>query len=324
MSQLQSDGDRVDVAAEADPPIPPQPEERPVASAPAAPVSSPDRNPIPDRAAPRLAGENRYLELIKRCLTRFGFDDNLTEVAPVPQLRKRVWERLQPVLQRHDWVVLRRVPFRPDLRQEGLDRPRTAETMIGLRRLDNIQYCIETAVAQGVPGDLIECGVWRGGAAIFMRAVLAALGDTERIVWVADSFQGLPKPNPNNEADRGDKHWTQTGLAVSVEEVKRNFSRYGLLDQQVRFLPGWFSDTLSGAPIERLAVLRADGDMYGSTMDVLNALYPKVVVGGFVIIDDYGAVPGCKAAVDDYRSEHGITEPIERIDWTGVFWQRQR
>jgi O-methyltransferase len=295
-----------------------------VAPAQAAPVSAREGNAKADKPAPRVPGENPYLELIKRCLTRYGFDDDLTEVSPIPDWRKRVWERLQPILQRHDWVVLRRVPFRPELREEGLDWPRTAETMIGLRRLDNIQHCIETAVAQGVAGDVIECGVWRGGAAIFMRAVLAALGDTERIVWVADSFQGLPKPDPKHEADRGDTHWTHTFLAVSVDEVKRNFSRYGLLDQQVRFLPGWFSDTLPGAPIGPLAVLRADGDMYGSTIEILNALYPKLSVGGFAIMDDYGAVPGCKAAVEDYRSEHGISEPIEKIDWTGAFWRRQR
>jgi O-methyltransferase len=179
-------------------------------------------------------------------------------------------------------------------------------------------------VADGIPGDLLEAGVWRGGAAIFMRAAVAALGDQDRLVWVADSFEGLPKPDPRYDADRGDKHWTQDALAVSLEEVKRNFARYGLLDQQVRFLKGWFKDTLATAPIERLAVLRADGDMYGSTIDILNALYPKLSVGGFAIIDDYGAVPGCKAATDDYRSEHGITEPMEQIDWTGAFWRRQR
>ncbi|MDP9074932.1 MAG: TylF/MycF family methyltransferase [Actinomycetota bacterium] len=294
MSQLQSDGDLAAEAAEAGP------------------------------SGVRKAPEALYLDLIKRCLTRYGFDDDLTPVAPIPAWRKRAWDKAVRVLDRHDWVMMRRVQFRPELREEGLDWPRTAETMVGLRRLDNLQHCIESALASGVAGDVIECGVWRGGASIFMRAVLAAHGDTERTVWVADSFQGLPKPDPGNVADRGDQHWTQSFLAVSLAEVKRNFSRYALLDQQVRFLKGWFSDTLPGAPIERLAVLRVDGDMYGSTMDVLDALYPKVSVGGFVIIDDFGAVPGCRAAVEDYRSEHGITEPIERIDWAGVFWQRQR
>lgn len=287
---------------------------------------SPRADGLAEQQAPTavLAPAGLYLDLMKRCLTRYGFDDNLTPVAPIPPWRKRLWPYVERALDSHDWVVRRRVPFRPELREEGLDWPDRAETMIGLRRLDNLQHCIEQVVAHGVPGDLLEAGVWRGGAGIFMRAALAALCETDRLVWLADSFRGLPKPDPRHEADRGDKHWEQDALAVSLEEVKRNFSRYGLLDQQVRFLPGWFNETLPAAPVERLAVLRADGDMYGSTIDILNALYPKLSVGGFAIIDDYGAVPACKAAVEDYRSEHGITEPIERIDWTGAFWQRQR
>jgi hypothetical protein len=100
--------------------------------------------------------------------------------------------------------------------------------------------------------------------------------------------------------------------------------RPGLLDEQVRFLPGWFSDTLPTAPIERLAVLRLDGDMYGSTMEALEALYPKLSVGGYVIVDDYGAVPQCKEAVTDFRAAHQIIDPMETVDWTGVYWQRGR
>jgi O-methyltransferase len=265
-----------------------------------------------------------YLDLLKRCLTRYGLEEDLTAVAPLPEWRKRLWPHVERMLASHDWVVFRRASFRPELRDEGLDWPRNAETMIGMRRLDNLQDCIERVVADGVPGDVAEAGVWRGGASIFMRAALAALGERDRVVWVADSFQGLPRPDPKYSADKDDLHWTQATLAVSLDQVKANFDRYHMLDEQVRFLPGWFSDTLPQAPIEQLAVLRADGDMYGSTMDILNPLYPKVAVGGFAIIDDYGAIPACKQAVDDYRREHGITEPIERVDWTGVYWRRER
>ncbi len=210
-------------------------------------------------------------------------------------------------------------------RAEGRDWPLEAETMVGWRRLDHLQQCITDVLQRRVPGDLIETGVWRGGTAIFMRGVLKAYGDTTRVVWAADSFQGLPEPDPRRyPADAGDRHWTAPELAVPLEVVQANFDRYGLLDAQVRFLVGWFSDTLPTAPIERLAVLRLDGDMYGSTMDGLRYLYPKVSVGGYVIVDDYGAVPGCRAAVDDFRAEHGITEELEWIDWTGVFWRRCR
>lgn len=289
------------------------------------PVPLPYYDPLalPREPAADLSAADLYLDLMKRCLTRYGFDDGLVPVDPWPGWRSRLWPAVQRVLDRKNWEIFRRAQYNPEYREDGRDWPQRAETMIGLRRLNNLQHCIEQVVADKVPGDLLEAGVWRGGAAIFMRAALAAYGDTDRLVWVADSFQGLPKPDAKNDPDHGDRHWTRTELAVSLETVKRNFSRYNLLDQQVRFLKGWFSDTLAGAPIEQLAVLRADGDMYGSTMDILNALYPKLSVGGFAIIDDYGAVPACRAATEDYRSEHGITEPMERIDWTGVFWQRQ-
>jgi hypothetical protein len=195
--------------------------------------------------------------------------------------------------------------------------------MIGLKRLDNLEFCIEQVITNGVPGDFIETGVWRGGATIFMRAVLKAYGVTDRCVWVADSFEGLPPPDARKyPPDAGDRLHEATALAVSLEQVKANFDRYGLLDDQVRFLKGWFRDTLPAAPIERLAVLRLDGDMYQSSMDALVNLYPKVSQGGYVIVDDYGAIPACRQAVNDYRAANGITEEIRDIDWTGIFWQK--
>jgi O-methyltransferase len=193
--------------------------------------------------------------------------------------------------------------------------------MIGRKRLDNLRACVESALDDNIPGDLIEAGVWRGGAAIFMRAVLKSRGVSDRDVWVADSFEGLPAPDARYPADQGDIHSTLKTLAVSIEDVRRNFENYGLLDDRVRFLKGWFVDTLPKAPIQRLAVMRLDGDMYGSTMDSLDALYPKLSVGGFVIIDDYN-LPGARQATDDYRARHGILEPIQQIDWTGVFWKK--
>jgi O-methyltransferase len=113
-------------------------------------------------------------------------------------------------------------------------------------------------------------------------------------------------------------------LAVSVDEVKANFQRYGLLDDQVRFLVGWFRDTLPTAPIERLAIARLDGDMYESTIQALDALYPKLSVGGYLIVDDYGAIASCKQAIDDFRAAHQIDDKIHEVDWTGIYWQRRR
>ncbi|MDQ6782827.1 MAG: TylF/MycF family methyltransferase [Actinomycetota bacterium] len=266
---------------------------------------------------------DRYLDLLRRCLTRYGLGDDFAPIVPSSPPRRRAWQVISRMLSRRRIVVLRTTPEPDEVRARGGDWPIHAETMVGLQRLDNLQACIDQVIRDDVGGDLAETGVWRGGTAILMRAVLAARGEQDRTVWVADSFQGLPRPKAVHPADGSDQHWTYPYLAVSLSEVQANFERYGLLDNRVRFLPGWFCDTLPVAPIERLAVLRVDGDMYGSTMDVLTALYPKVERGGFIIIDDYGAIQGCKLAVDEYRAANGITEVIRTIDWTGVYWRRE-
>lgn len=212
--------------------------------------------------------------------------------------------------------------FSPERRYEGRDWPERAVTMIGRRRLDDLHRCVEDVLVRGVPGDLIETGVWRGGAVILMRAVLDAWGVTDRVVWAADSFAGPPKPSKRCAADAGNDFSGYSQLAVSLDEVRANFDAYGLLDAQVRFLEGWFRNSLPRAPIERLALIRLDGDLYESTMDALEALYPKLSVGGYVIVDDYGAIEACRQAVHDYREAHRITDEIHEIDWTGVYWTR--
>ncbi len=262
-----------------------------------------------------------YLELMKKCLTNTIYGDSeLTPVSPSSYRRRMVTRILG-----HSGITLaRRILYSHEKREQGLDWPPYAHTMIGLKRLDNIQYCVEQLLKDKVPGDLIEAGVWRGGATIFMRAILKAYGVQDRIVWVADSFEGLPIPNPTKyPEDRGDLHYTEARLAVSVETVKGNFARYDLLDNQVRFLKGWFSDTLPHADIEQLALIRLDGDMYESTMDAINSLYPKLGIGGYVIVDDWGAVVACRRAIEDYRLKYRITEAIRSIDGTGVYWKRE-
>lgn len=208
-------------------------------------------------------------------------------------------------------------------RHDGHDFGGRGMTMIGQLRLDNLQRLGEDVIERGTPGDFIEAGAWRGGATIFMRAILKAHGARDRKVWVADSFEGLPPPDPAKfPADAGSKFHELDFLAVSVDNVKRNFERYDLLDDQVRFLKGWFKDTLPDAPIEKLAILRIDADMYQSTTEALQYLYPKLSPGGWVIVDDYGCIPQCAKAVEDYRREQGIPGAVEKIDWCGVFWQK--
>jgi O-methyltransferase len=221
-----------------------------------------------------------------------------------------------------DWLY---DDFDEAVRAEGLDWPTRAHTMVGLKRLANVRACVESVLADGIPGDLIETGVWRGGTTIFMRANLKAHNVTDRVVWVADSFAGLPPPDPARyPRDEGDRLHTFPQLAVTLERVRDNFRRYDLLDEQVRFLEGWFRDTLPVAPIKRLAALRLDGDLYESTVQALEALYDRLSVGGYVIVDDYGNIAACRQAVHDFRLARAIKDPIRPIDWGGVYWRRSQ
>jgi len=271
-----------------------------------------------------------YLDLLKRTLTGALQEDNDSILGGVrtagsPVLRKRFADAVGRLVQRFGFELAYKRPYDPELRAAGRDWPARADSMIGLRRMDNIQYCVETVIRDDIPGDLIETGVWRGGATIFMRGVLEAHGETGRKVWVADSFEGLPPPDPARyPADAGDTFHRQGGLAVGADQVKHNFERYGLLDDQVQFLVGWFKDTLPTAPIDRLAVLRLDGDLYESTWQAIEALYPKLSPGGFCIVDDYGTlVDQCQRAIHDYRDAHGITEEVIDIDGYGAYWRKE-
>jgi O-methyltransferase len=207
-------------------------------------------------------------------------------------------------------------------RAEGKDWPVYAQTMVGQMRLRNVRECVETVLADGIGGDLIEAGCWRGGVAILMRGILRAYGVDDRAVWAADSFAGLPEPDERRyPADTGDQGHALEELAVDIDEVRNNFRRYDLFDDQVKLLPGWFNETLPTIRDRRWAVVRLDGDLYESTMDGLVNLYPRLSIGGYLIIDDYG-FDNCRAAVEDYRREHGITDEVQRVDWTGAFWRR--
>ena len=196
--------------------------------------------------------------------------------------------------------------------------------MIGLFRLANLERCAERVIAEGVPGDFLEAGVCKGGAAIFLRALQVAHGAAERRTWVVDSFEGVPPSDAPTDAGY-DIHLEESRLpwlACSESAVREHFQRYGLLDSNVRFLPGWLADTLPSAPTGPLAILRIDVDLYSSTADCLDLLYDRVSPGGFVIVDDYGYLPCCRDAVDDFRRRRGVEEPISWVDGSGVYWRK--
>ena len=213
--------------------------------------------------------------------------------------------------------------YDPEVRTIGRDWPATACSMIGTVRMINLQRLVCDVIENDVPGDAIETGVWRGGACILMKSIFNIYGCYDRKVWVADSFKGLPEPNADEyERDVDDIHHTFEPLRVSKEQVADNFRKFGVLDENVKFLEGWFKDTLHKAPIDKLAILRLDGDMQESTTQALDALYHKVSKGGYVIIDDYGLDP-CRKSVDSFRDKHGISSPLFEVDAACVYWQVQ-
>lgn len=292
--------------------------------------SSPPPNLVQQQCRPASTGativlcmledtdEDLYLDLLERVLTRSGFPSYA--MVRGDGWSEKLYAPVCNMLARANLQLVRRVD--PQLREFGRDVPVDAETMVGHRRLRDLRLCIKTVVDDSVPGDLLEAGVWRGGVCIFMRGVLKALNCTDRTIWVADSFAGMPPTDKRvHPADAADKIGQWRPAAVGMDEVRTNFHRYGLLDDQVRFLKGWFKDTLPHAPIDKLAVLRLDADLYSSTTDILTALYDRVSVGGYIVVDDY-SIATCRAAIDDFREQRGITDQVVDIDGAAARWRR--
>jgi O-methyltransferase len=267
-----------------------------------------------------------YLDLLKKVLIDYDKIDSM-EIHPLsivnPNWKTFFLYPLDKLLRKRNFSINKLKYVSKEERIEGLDWPAHAKTMIGFKRLTNIENCIRTIKQDGIKGDLIETGVWRGGAVIFMKAVLNELEISDKKVWVADSFQGVPEPKKKFAIDKLSNLHKQRILKVSKEEVENNFRQYELLDDQVKFIEGWFDETLPKASIEKLSLLRLDGDLYESTIIALESLYPKLAIGGFIIIDDFNAFQFCKKAVLDYRLANDINETMIEIDKEAIFWRKE-
>jgi O-methyltransferase len=292
---------------------PPAPAPPPDGAAPGARATRELRAPAPRPQAEAL--RRSYLELLKLCLC---------------DLATRGTALVEGLADGH--VVSRELTAEQlPARAEGRDWPLRGLTMTGLRRLDDLQSCVEANVGESIPGDLIEAGTWRGGASILMRATLDSLGAEDRTVFVADSFQGFPRADPEPARDDSAPGYATSlepylavfdFLAVPLEEVRENFARFGC-ERGTEFVPGFVQDTLPELPERDWSLIRLDTDAYDSTLLALRHLYPRLAVGGFLIVDDYGALEECRAAVTDFRAEHGIEEPLEVVDWACVRWRRR-
>jgi len=207
-------------------------------------------------------------------------------------------------------------------RQKGGDWTYLGDTMTGWKRIDNVHALLQDVMEHNIPGDYIETGVWRGGSSMFARAVMLAYGQPHRKSYVCDSFSGLPPQG--RPLHKGDKGWDNTPyLEVHQDIVVDGFDKYSLLDENVIFVKGFFNDTMPHVRplVESVSVMRLDGDMYESTVDVLYHLYDKLSVGGYVIMDDWFGFPS-KQACEDFFAVHKISPQIVRIDDLSAYWQK--
>jgi hypothetical protein len=269
-----------------------------------------------------VTAADRYLDLVVRVLLRTATADEGAPLDALPgsraaellaELREEVGEPL---------TVRTTAPLDPEARDEGRLWRVPGETMLGRARLEHLAACVERVVADGVPGDVVDCGVWRGGSAIMLLAALHVHGDGSRAVWLADTFAGDPDPDPGTFPDDAAAVGSPRRAGVPRKEVEAAFARLGLDTARLRFVEGAFRDTLPVAPVGQVALLHLDAPLYEATFVALESLYPKVVPGGFVVVDDYGSNETCRRAVDEFRADHGVAEPLARVDWTAVAWRR--
>jgi hypothetical protein len=181
-------------------------------------------------------------------------------------------------------------------------------------QFDLLERLILLLDAEGVPGALMEAGVWRGGAVAFMAAMNEVLMLRREII-AADSFQGIPK-SERIEGDPVDL-W-QDRWAAGLQDVRGSIARYGIDTAGIRFVEGFFKDSLPQLQVDAIALLRLDADSYESTMHILENLYSKVSAGGVILVDDCH-LPGCVAALLEFRKSRAITSPMHEAG-KNVYW----
>ena len=219
---------------------------------------------------------------------------------------------------------------------DGNDWPKSPHclSMLGQRRLDNYAIAVMTAVYDRIPGHIIETGVWRGGASMFAAKTIEVLGNVDRRkVFFCDSFKGIPKVEGKAVSKQDKTAWKYQILNDNdVGRVRSRVQSFRVDTSNVAYVEGYFNESIPALiknnPELTFSVIRLDGDTYFSTMDAIKELYPRLNKGGFIIIDDYIDWIGCKRAIDDYRREHAITEPITMVPHKigekarGVYWRK--
>jgi O-methyltransferase len=236
--------------------------------------------------------------LIRRVLGQFGFD-----------ISREDSRLLEPEFQR---ILAKCRPF----------------TMASRERLYAVFQAVQYISRNKIPGDIVECGVWRGGASMVAALALIAENDTSRRLWLYDTFAGMTTPTDEDvhrwagENARGS--WARFQRAehndwcyASLEEVKKNLFSTRYPKDQIEFIKGDVAATLDGGGPDRISVLRLDTDWYDSTKIELETLYPRLSAHGVLIVDDYGVWDGARKAIDEYLESKNIKMLLQRTDYTG-------
>ena len=199
-------------------------------------------------------------------------------------------------------------------------------TMTSLERLAALTEAITHITKKGIAGDIVECGVWRGGSTMAAALTLLELGDTSRSLYLFDTYEGMSAPTDADRSFDGvsareqldeNKPGVEIRCVAGLEEVRANLLSTGYPEDKIHFIKGKVEDTLPHESPEPLALLRLDTDWYESTRHELTHLYPLLREKGVLIVDDYGWWQGARKAVDEYLAEHEIDAYLHRIDCTG-------
>lgn len=192
-----------------------------------------------------------------------------------------------------------------------------SHSLLSHARLKGIHDSVVRVLGEGVPGDLVECGVARGGSAALIQRTLQAAGEN-RTLWLFDTFEGLPEPTPE-DPDYEVALKSVGKCRGELDEVKELLQQHGGLEG-IEFRKGLFQDTLPLGTPKQIAFLHLDGDWYDSTRVCLEALYDAVSPGGILQIDDYGHWAGARKAVDEFCAARGLSPRLEYLDYTGRTW----
>jgi O-methyltransferase len=220
------------------------------------------------------------------------------------------------------------VEYPPDFSPEDVATCRAVRefTMTSPERVAALCNAVRYVARAGVPGDVVECGVWRGGSMMAIARTLMAAGDTERHLHLFDTFEGMPPPSDEDvnfsglpaeqelrESDKSSRVWA----IATLDDVTRAVGSVGYPHQRIRYVAGRVEDTIPRDAPERISLLRLDTDWYESTKHELVHLFPRLSAGGVLIIDDYGHWQGARKATDEYLAEAGVHLLLNRIDYTG-------